>query len=183
MNYNTNDWWNTIVIEKAYDELICSLRRFTNKTNRNNEKDSKRTINYLKWNSLKTDIINSENEFVLPNNVEDIVKRCNVIWVHFGFNIGSEFGGHHPAIVVRKMGNAVYVIPLDSGTIPEEKKDKGYLIPIRYVYNFPNIPRHCNIYNMIKIDYRRIDFSQNVGSISGKTMTQISKALKKYVIY
>ena len=130
MNYNTNDWWNTIVIEKAYDELICSLRRFTNKTNRNNEKDSKRTINYLKWNSLKTDIINSENEFVLPNNVEDIVKRCNVIWVHFGFNIGSEFGGHHPAIVVRKMGNAVYVIPLDSGTIPEEKKDKGYLIPI-----------------------------------------------------
>ena len=59
MNHNTNDWWNTIVIEKAYDELICSLRRFTNKTNRNNEKDSKRTINYLKWNSLKTDIINS----------------------------------------------------------------------------------------------------------------------------
>ena len=119
----------------------------------------------------------------MPNNIDDIVKRCNVIWVHFGFNIGSEFGGHHPAIVVRKMGNAVYVIPLDSGNIPEDKKDKGYLIPIRYVYNFQKMPRHCNIYNMIKIDYRRIDFSQNVGSISGKDMTKISNALKKYIIY
>ena len=171
------------MVEKTYSKLIYSLRRFTNKTNRNDEKDSKRTINYLEWNSIKTDIVNSENEFMLPDNIDDIVKRCNVIWVHFGFNIGSEFGGHHPAIVVRKMGNAVYVIPLDSGAIPNDKKEKGYLIPIRYVYNFPKIPRHCNIYNMVKIDYRRIDFSQNVGSISGKTMTKISNALKRYVIY
>lgn len=171
------------MIEKAYDNLIHILRKFTNNTNRTNEDDIKRTVNYLEWNLLKTDIINTEKEFVLPNNIDDIVKRCNVIWVHFGFNIGSEFGGHHPAIVVRKMGNAVYVIPLDSGNIPENKKDKGYLIPIRYVYNFQKMPRHCNIYNMIKIDYRRIDFSQNVGSISGKDMTKISNALKKYIIY
>ena len=131
----------TYMIEKAYDNLIHILRKFTNNTNRTNEDDIKRTVNYLEWNSLKTDIINTEKEFVLPNNIDDIVKRCNVIWVHFGFNIGSEFGGHHPAIVVRKMGNAVYVIPLDSGNIPEDKKDKGYLIPIRYVYNFQKMPR------------------------------------------
>lgn len=171
------------MIEKAYDNLIYTLRKFTNNTKRNDGDDIKRTINYLEWNSLKTDIINFEKNFVLPDNVNDIVKRCNVIWVHFGFNIGSEFGGLHPAIVVRKMGNAVYVLPLDSGSIPEDKKDKGYLIPVRYVYNFPKIPRHCNIYNMVKIDYRRIDFTQDIGSISGKTMTKISNALKKYVIY
>lgn len=171
------------MIEKAYNKLIHILRKFTNNTNRKDEADRKRTINYLEWNSLKTDIINSEKDFVLPSNVDEIVKRCNVVWVHFGFNIGSEFGGHHPTIVVRKMGNAVYVIPLDSGKVPDDKKDKGYLINIRFVYNFPKIPRHCNIYNMRKIDYRRIDFSQNVGSISGKTMTKISDALKKYVIY
>lgn len=171
------------MVEKAYDKLIHVLRKFTNNTNRNDNEDCKRTINYLEWSSLKTDIINTEKEFSLPDNIDEIVKRCNVIWVHFGFNIGSEFGGHHPAIVVRKMGNAVYVIPLDSGTIPDNKKNKGYLVPIRYVYNFPKIPRHCNIYNITKIDYRRIDFTQDIGSISGKTMTKISNALKKYVIY
>lgn len=171
------------MVEKAYDKLIHILRKFANNTKRNDDEDCKRTINYLEWSSLKTAIINTEKEFTLPDNIDEIVKRCNVIWVHFGFNIGSEFGGHHPAIVVRKMGNAIYVIPLDSGSIPDDKKDKGYLVPIRYVYNFPKIPRHCNIYNMTKIDYRRIDFTQNVGSISGKTMTKISNALKKYMIY
>ena len=36
---------------------------------------------------------------------------------------------------------------------------------------------------MVKIDYRRIDFSQNIGMISGKDMDKISKALKNFVIY
>lgn len=28
-----------------------------------------------------------------------ILKRGNVVWVDFGFNIGNEFGGMHPAII------------------------------------------------------------------------------------
>lgn len=170
-------------MENAYNKAVSSLRNFTDNTNKEDNENIKRTINYLEWNSFKTDIINSESDFILPSNFNEVVRRCNVIWVHFGFNIGFEFGGHHPAIVVRKMGNAVYVIPLDSGNIPDDKRDKDYLIPIRYVYNFPKIPRHCNVYNMVKIDYRRIDFSQNIGMISGKDMDKISKALKKFVIY
>ena len=31
---NTNDRWDIKMIETAYDELIQSLRRFTNNTNR-----------------------------------------------------------------------------------------------------------------------------------------------------
>lgn len=171
------------MIEERYDELVKTLRNFTNCTDRKSEEDSKRTINYLEWNTKKTEIIRTEKDFILPDNVDEIVKRCNVIWVHFGFNIGCEFGGHHPAIVVRCMGDSVYVIPLDSGSIPDEKKDKGYFVNIRYVYNFPLIPRHCNVYNLTKIDYRRIDFSQNVGAIKGKEMDKISDALKKYKIF
>ena len=50
----------TYMIEKAYDNLIHILRKFTNNTNRTNEDDIKRTVNYLEWNSLKTDIINTD---------------------------------------------------------------------------------------------------------------------------
>lgn len=73
------------MIERAYDNLIHILRKFTNNTKRIDKEDSKRIINYLEWTSLKTDIVNTEKEFVLPDNVDDVVKRCNVIWVHFGF--------------------------------------------------------------------------------------------------
>ena len=41
------------MIENAYDELIYSLRRFTNNTNRNDEEDVKRTVNYLNWTKTK----------------------------------------------------------------------------------------------------------------------------------
>lgn len=113
------------MIEQKYDELIKTLRSFTNNTDRNNEEDIKRTVNYLEQNNRKTEIIRTEKDFVLPNNVDDIVKRCNVVWIHFGLNVGCEFGGHHPAIIIRCMGDSVYVIPLDSGNIPEENGIKG----------------------------------------------------------
>ena len=170
------------MVEKAYNDAIYSLRKFTNNTDRNNDEDSKRTINYLEWNALKTDIVNSENDFFLTQEQSDLIKRGNVIWVNFGFNVGSEFGGHHPAVIIRKMGMGVYVIPLDSGKIPENKKDKDYLIPIPYVYGLPKLPRHCNIYKMTCIDPRRFDFNGTYGNVHGKIMGKISNALKNHVI-
>ncbi len=31
--------------------------------------------------------------------------RGAVVWIEFGFNIGNEFGGRHPAIIMRKTGS------------------------------------------------------------------------------
>ena len=31
-----------------------------------------------------------------------LLKRGNVVWIDFGFNIGNEFGGMHPAIILKK---------------------------------------------------------------------------------
>lgn len=171
------------MIERAYGNLIHILRKFTNNTKRNNKDDSKRTINYLEWNSLKTKIISNEDNFRLTKQQSDLIKRGNVIWVNFGFNIGSEFGGHHPAVIIRKMGKGVYVIPLDSGKIPEDKKAKDYLIPIPFVFGLPKLPRHCNIYKMVCIDPRRFDFNGTYGNVHGKIMTKISDALRNHVIY
>lgn len=171
-----------IMIEQTYNKFIEIIRRFTNNTVRTETESLKRTTNYLKWCSLKTNIIDNEHNFTLTDEQENLIKRGKVIWVNFGFNIGSEFGGHHPAVIIRKMGKGVYVIPLDSGKIPDEKKDKDYYIPIPYVYGFPKMPRHCNIYKMVCIDPRRFDFNGTYGNVHGKIMDKISNALKNNVI-
>ena len=72
------------MIETAYDELIQSLRRFTNNTNRLDEEDSKRTVNYLNWTKNKTDIILNEKTFSIPSEHKDNLKRGKVVWVDFG---------------------------------------------------------------------------------------------------
>ena len=172
-----------LMIENAYDKFVHILRKFTNNTNRHCEEDRKRTVNYLEWNSLKTVIIDDEDNFCLTKEQSDLIKRGNVLWVNFGFNIGSEFGGNHPAVIIRKMGRGVYVIPLDSGKIPPDKKDKDYLIPIPYVFGLSKLPRYCNIYKMVCIDPRRFDFNGTYGNVHGKIMNKISNALKTHVIY
>ena len=89
------------MIEKAYDEVIFSLRRFTNNTKRNDEEDTKRTVNYLNWTKNKTDIILNEKSFVIPEEKKSELKRGKVVWVDFGFNIDEEFGGRHPAVILK----------------------------------------------------------------------------------
>lgn len=171
------------MLKKLYDNLIKTINKFIDNTNKSDERSVKKAKNYLEWCNLKTDIINTESNFQLTEEQKDLIKRGNVIWVNFGFNIGSEFGGHHPAIIIKKMGKGVYVIPVDSGKIPEEKKDKSYYINIPYIYGFRNMPRHCNTYKMVCIDPRRFDFNGNYGNVHGKIMTKISNSLKENVIY
>lgn len=170
------------MIENIYNDFISIIRKFTNNTKRNNDESKKRTINYLEWCKTKTDIIDKEQHFTLSASQEALIKRGNVLWVDFGFNIGSEFGGQHPALIIRKMGKGVYVIPIDSGKIPDDKKDKTYFVSIPYIHGFPKLPRYCNVYNMMKIDPRRFDFNSPCGKVHGKIMDKIRVALQKNII-
>lgn len=170
-------------MEKSYNKLLEVLLKFKNSINKNDFENIKRITNYFNWLELKTQIVQDEPDFKLTTEQLDLIKRGNVLWANFGFNIGSEFGGHHPAVIIRKMGNGVYIIPLDSGKIPDNKKDKGYYVNIPYVYGLSKLPRHCNVYKMVCIDYRRFDFNTTHGSIKGTIMDKISDALKTHVIY
>lgn len=167
------------MVEKAYDELIRSLRRFTNNTNRNNEEDAKRTINYLNWTKNKTDIILNEKSYTIPTEHKDNLKRGKVVWVDFGFNIDKEFGGRHPAIILKLFGNSMYCIPVDSGHIPENKKGKDYAIDIPFIYDFPRMPRWCNVLRLRSVSCQRIDFSSRIGRVKGEILDSINEALDK----
>ena len=43
-----------------------------------------------------------------------VLKRGNVVWIDFGFNIGNEFGGIHPAIILKNLGDDLFVLPVSS---------------------------------------------------------------------
>ena len=38
-----------------------------------------------------------------------LFKRGNVVWVDFGFNIGNEFGGMHPAVILKNFEKELFV--------------------------------------------------------------------------
>ena len=50
-----------------------------------------------------------------------LFRRGNVVWIDFGFNIGSEFGGMHPAIILKNFDKELFVLPVSS------KKPKEYI--------------------------------------------------------
>ena len=57
-----------MIIENVYNNVIKTLRQFTNNTNRLDQKSSKRTVNYLEWCKLKTEIIDKEKDFILTED-------------------------------------------------------------------------------------------------------------------
>lgn len=55
---------------------------------------------YLEWIDNKTKIIINSPEFLQKS--KECIIRGDVVWVEFGFNIGEEFSGRHPAVVLKK---------------------------------------------------------------------------------
>ncbi len=51
-----------------------------------------------------------------------LFKRGNVIWLDFEFNIGNEFGGMHPAVILKNFDNDLFVVPISSKKPPEYVK-------------------------------------------------------------
>ena len=149
------------------NEVNSKLQDLVNNTDDKNEKDIKRTKNYLSALSEHIDTINKEREFSLNEDQDKILKRGNIVWVDFGFNIGSEFGGRHPAIILKRLKqiNQILVIPLDSSSdnpITEQKRESSdYWIKIQgeEIWGMQdNIVRWANVFNITQISNLRVDF-------------------------
>ena len=156
------------------EALKCTLEQLYSKTNLKDVDDRKRTSNYYDWLNKKTNIIISEKTYVCDEKEKDI-KRGSVVWIEFGFNIGNEFGGRHPAIVLRKTGNSVFVVPLSSQE-PEEKKP--YHVIIEKVYNFRNMVRWANVLRIQNVSLQRVDFNASIGNVKGEVLNSINDAIK-----
>lgn len=128
-----------------------------------------------------------------------IFKRGNVVWVDFGFNIGNEFGGIHPAIILKNFDNELFVLPVSSKKPMEYKKiEEEYktkiitleefeehknnvteIVQLDKIYGFKNIIRYGNITRMRKVSILRLDFSGSIGTITGDDLNTISEKIKK----
>lgn len=151
--------------------------------NQDDEDMIKKAVNYLEWITLKTELVKNENTFTIPEEKKPFIKRSYVHWIHFGFNIGNEFGGHHPAVILKVTGDSIFVLPLSSGKIPEKKKDKDYCVEIPYVQGLSPIPRWANVYRITCVSVMRIDFTSKIGRLQGKYMNRINEAIEKSGLY
>jgi len=104
-----------------------------------------------------------------------VFLRGNVVWIDFGFNIGCEFGGRHPAIILKNLGEALIVAPLTSGTLSTPKPAE---VVIDTVFNLPRRDRYTNITRIAPISIYRVNLNSPMGSVRSARMREIFNAIK-----
>jgi len=139
---------------------------------------------YYKKDSAADEYIINVNKNSIPSNEAEILihnlilRRGNVVWVNFGFNIGCEFGGKHPALILKNTKDTIIVLPLSSQT----PNNPDINIEIDNVYGLPLKKRWGNILRIISVSVIRIDFNSPIGSIKNNILKEISEKIKTYGI-
>lgn len=165
-------------LEKSKENLNSQVDKLYSSTNKDSDDARKRTHNYFEWLSTKTQFVMDEPSFVCDK--EDELVRGAVVWIEFGFNIGNEFGGRHPAIILRKTGSSIFVVPLSSQE-PDDKKD--YHVKVEKVYGFRNMVRWTNVLKLQNVSIQRVDTTASIGNVKGYVLNDINNALKKCHIF
>ena len=126
-----------------------------------------------------------------------LFKRGNVVWMDFGFNIGNEFGGMHPAVILKNFDNDLFVLPISSKKPPEyikveqdllnkkiteneyknRKSSITEIIELTNIHGFRKMLRWARITRMKKISMLRINFSGTIGTLDGKDMDTIAEKI------
>jgi len=104
------------------------------------------------------------------------LRRGNVIWVNFGFNIGREFRGKHPALILKNAKDTIIALPLSS----QLPINLAINVEIDTVYGLPLIKRWGNILRITPVSIMRIDFDSPVGSVKNAVLREISDKVKEY---
>lgn len=140
--------------------------------------------------------ISKEDTMLLTKKV--LLKRGNVVWIDFGFNIGNEFGGMHPAIILKNFDNEIFVLPISSKkpkeykkleqdyhnkkiTLEECIKKKGQIteiVQIDNIYRFKDMIRWANITRMKKVSILRLNFNGTIGKVDGKYLSTINEKIR-----
>ena len=180
-------------MDTLLNELNSKLQHLINNTDIENENDVKRTKNYLSALSTHIDAINRERIFELTDKQDQILKRGNVVWVDFGFNIGTEFGGRHPAIILKRIKqiDKIVVIPLDSSSdIPDtelKRENSDFWVKIlgEEIWGMTNQIRWANVYNITQVSNIRVDFFDNEGnlkyfSVDYEVLDRIDEKVKQF---
>lgn len=168
---------------------------------------------YNKSNKVLKDIINSNyiqsnGKYIFNNtniSVSDIkmlmkyilFKRGNVVWIDFGFNIGNEFGGMHPAVILKNFDTDLFVVPISSKKPTEyvkleeelasnelskeeyenKKEEITEIVELMKINGYRKMQRWAKITRMKKVSMLRVNFSGTIGTLEGKDMNIIAEKI------
>lgn len=133
---------------------------------------------YYQYDKTTDKYIISVNKNIVPKVDIDLIMRSlvlirkTVIWIDFGYNIGTEFGGRHPAIILKNLKDSLIVIPLSS-QIP---KTMDYNVKVDKVYGFPEMPRWANVTRIVQVSLSRVHF-EKFGDVKPVILKEISEKL------
>ena len=192
--------------EKDIDYIYKNIVQYTLKNYKIDKYNYERLNKQLK-NIVKNNYALKKNNYIFNNtniSKEDtmlltkkvLLKRGNVVWIDFGFNIGNEFGGMHPAIILKNFDNEIFVLPISSKkpkeyrkleqdyhnrkiTLEECEKKKGQIteiIQIDNIYRFKDMIRWTNITRMKKVSILRLNFNGTIGKVDGKYLSTINES-------
>ena len=156
------------------------------------------TNNYILKNNnymFNNTSISKEDAMLVTKKV--LLKRGNVVWIDFGFNVGNEFGGMHPAIILKNFDKELFVLPISSKkpkvyqlieqdynnrkiTLEEcekRKKQITEIVQINSIYRFKDMIRWTNITRMKKVSILRLNFSGTIGKVDGKYLSMINEKI------
>lgn len=194
--------------EKDIDYIYKNIEQYTLKNYKIDKYNYERLNKQLK-NIVKNNYALKKNNYIFNNtniSKEDtmlltkkvLLKRGNVVWIDFGFNIGNEFGGMHPAIILKNFDNEIFVLPISSKkpkeykkleqdyhnkkiTLEECEKKKGQIteiIQIDNIYRFKDMIRWANITRMKKVSILRLNFNGTIGKVDGKYLSTINEKIR-----
>ena len=141
--------------------------------------------------------ISFENTMSIAKRI--LFKRGNVVWVDFGFNIGTEFGGMHPAIILKNFESELLVVPISSKMPKEykkieqdlidnkikedeakERKEKATaIVQLDKIYKLATMIRWADITRIRKVSMLRLNYSGTIGKVDGIYMNKISEKIGK----
>jgi len=120
--------------------------------------------------------IDYNDAFSLLNNM--ILIAGSVVWVSFGFNIGCEFGGHHPAVIIKHLGKGLIVAPLSTGI---KNPNNSRQIDVSKVYDFEERNRFTDVTRICPVSVYRVDLTSKIGNVHKTKLQEIKTALVDYL--
>lgn len=96
-----------------------------------------------------------------------------VVNVHFGYNIGIEFGGDHLALILRNFGESLLVIPLSSKSPSNPSSQKHVQIIKKYGFT-NNKDTWANVGKIQMISIHRVDFNTKPCEVHKDEIQKIS---------
>lgn len=181
--------------EQDVKQLLDELVDYINQLPQSIQEEDVRDI--LNW--MKDYVTIKKNSFSFNDDHIPNLHRGDVVLVKFGQNIGNEFSGKHPGIVLRDCNQGidqVMVLPITS------KKPKKYNPAVKSIYieipkipgltgykniedpNHPDTGKHwANILSIKNISKQRIIYPPEVVKVDGRILDIISATITSQIAF